>query len=375
VSQVRIASVAVLSVAILGFSGCVDPSTLDGLVVALPPSTPDNLNITPIIVVAPRAANVEYRYEWSTDNPDFSSVMDTGQMFGAIVGGWATRPGDTWTVRVVPYVGSFNSPIAEGPAFESTTQVTDAGRDSDNDGDGVTENQGDCDDTDVSVFPGVDQDGDGFPGCAFQFAGAQPVDCDDGDSQINPGRTFDGDSTRPMQDDDCDGLIDEDAVTDADFVITEVMAESDTLGGEWLEVNHLVDAPRQLLGWELGSPSGVTARLGAVLLDGAGLFVLCADPAVAQDLGVSCDNTAGFSADIFGAEGLRLAVPQTASGTVVVQEIVLDGLPGQAGASAQLSAGSTATPEAPAFHELWCVATSPFGSELGTPGTGNVECD
>ncbi|MCB9777191.1 MAG: putative metal-binding motif-containing protein [Alphaproteobacteria bacterium] len=91
--------------------------------------------------------------------------------------------------------------------------------DIDNDGDGFSENQGDCDDTDEDIYPGAtetadgvdedcdgiidndtpayDDDGDGFS--------ENEGDCDDADATVYPGgtETYDGD------DEDCDGLIDE----------------------------------------------------------------------------------------------------------------------------------------------------------------------
>jgi hypothetical protein len=96
--------------------------------------------------------------------------------------------------------------------------------DSDDDGDGLTENQGDCDDTDPQVFPGApiicdgkdnncdgykdfltdeDKDGDGVPWCAG--------DCDDNDPNRSPlidERPFGDPSCSDGIDNDCDGYVD-----------------------------------------------------------------------------------------------------------------------------------------------------------------------
>ena len=90
--------------------------------------------------------------------------------------------------------------------------------DIDDDGDGFTENQGDCDDSDPSVNPiaeevenGIDDncngetdegdfDGDGF-------TGAQG-DCDDNDPNVHPN----AEELPNNADDDCDGTVDEGTV-------------------------------------------------------------------------------------------------------------------------------------------------------------------
>ncbi len=95
----------------------------------------------------------------------------------------------------------------------------------DDDGDGYTEDQGDCDDGDATVHPnaaeicgdGVDRDcsGDADDGSQdfdsdgfIDAACTGGVDCDDGDAAINPDALDDCDG----MDDDCDGDVDEDTI-------------------------------------------------------------------------------------------------------------------------------------------------------------------
>ena len=100
----------------------------------------------------------------------------------------------------------------------------------DDDGDGVTELAGDCDDGDPTVSPlvpdlltdGVDDDCDGVDGLDVDSDGAPDVDgggtdCDDNDPAIGP--------TRPElcngRDDDCDGTIDGLSALDGDLVFAD----------------------------------------------------------------------------------------------------------------------------------------------------------
>ena len=111
--------------------------------------------------------------------------------------------GDYWMV------GNFNG------VFNSPTE--------DDDNDGFTEEQGDCDDSDADIFPGqnwyIDADGDGYAStsivaCARPVNGRLPselsgniiqIDCDDTNANISPGRYEIG---HDGLDNNCDGEID-----------------------------------------------------------------------------------------------------------------------------------------------------------------------
>ncbi len=120
--------------------------------------------------------------------------------------------------------GTVVKPDATGDVADTDTAAADTGpndRHTDDDGDGMTEADGDCDDTDDTVYAGAeevwydgidqacdggdddDQDGDGYP---------QNDDCDDADATIRPDATEVEDGI----DNNCDGATDEgtDAVDD-----------------------------------------------------------------------------------------------------------------------------------------------------------------
>jgi hypothetical protein len=92
----------------------------------------------------------------------------------------------------------------------------------DDDGDGYTENQGDCNDDNAGIYPGaveicndkIDQDCDGEDLTCPDMDDdgyTSDVDCNDNDPLINPSPKLDGCDGVNYDglDNDCDGLIDE----------------------------------------------------------------------------------------------------------------------------------------------------------------------
>ncbi len=92
----------------------------------------------------------------------------------------------------------------------------------DDDGDGYSENEGDCNDLDPTMSPdgtevtnGIDDDCDGLIDEAGPFSdddsdgfSEADGDCDDADAAVNPSAT----EAENGIDDDCDGLVDEDFI-------------------------------------------------------------------------------------------------------------------------------------------------------------------
>jgi len=156
------------------------------------------------------------------------------------------EPTDAATHYAEVFVYSDAEPSLLSILLSGTAQVDLA--DVDNDGDGVTENEGDCDDADDTRYPGApelcnaldddcdgdvpadettDGDGDGAVGCAdcddtdpalnlhdddFDGWSTCTGDCDDTTSTVRPGAT----EACNGVDDDCDGVVDPSEFTDAD---------------------------------------------------------------------------------------------------------------------------------------------------------------
>lgn len=123
----------------------------------------------------------------------------------------------------------------------------------DNDGDGVSGCDGDCDDTDASVLPGVDNDGDGLDACGG--------DCDDGDASIFSGAP----EVCNQVDDDCDGTPDNGL--GASLVIR---------GADWAQANQ-VEMLLSANGYCTAPVMSVNSLSPATGLGGYQLIVVTAD--------------------------------------------------------------------------------------------------
>ncbi len=149
----------------------------------------------------------------------------------------------------LPAIGLGAPEVADGLDNDCDGRVDELCANTDDDGDGYSEDDGDCDDTDARISPGVvetcdgvdqdcdgvvdppdsvdatvcyaDIDGDGVGGsavtaCVCGSAESEAGgDCDDTDAAVLPG----AEETCDARDQDCDGLVDEDAVDPATWYV------------------------------------------------------------------------------------------------------------------------------------------------------------
>ncbi|MDP7114049.1 MAG: putative metal-binding motif-containing protein, partial [Myxococcota bacterium] len=149
-----------------------------------------------------------------TTNPvdsEFAADMDTGP----------------WGLEFDPLTGDLFIATWNGDPEDTIIHITGDGFCTDADGDGWTDCEGDCDEGDAQINPGmtedcnfIDDDCDGEVDEGFDADGDGVFvcdgDCDDGDPAQYPGAAEDCN----FVDDDCDGEVDEDFDLDADGVTT-----------------------------------------------------------------------------------------------------------------------------------------------------------
>ena len=283
---------------------------------------------------------------------------------------------------------------------ETDTQDTDTEIDPldvDDDGDGYTENEGDCNDADAALNP-ADADSDGVSSC--------DGDCNDADATVMPGAP---DDENDGLDQNCDGTPDDgyvpnngaatvDMLLPGDLVITEVMQNpclydlnanggsggcvlDDTLG-EWFEIynntNMEIDLDGLMVTDEPGNNQDSFTVIGQVLVPAGGyvVFGLSADSSVNGGITVHYEYTDMTLGN--GADELMLH-----NSTDILDSIAWDNgttFPDPVGASMNLDPGSLNSTDNDNGAN-WCEAITAIGvtigtmeSDLGTPGAPNDVC-
>ncbi|MCB9692600.1 MAG: lamin tail domain-containing protein [Alphaproteobacteria bacterium] len=244
---------------------------------------------------------------------------------------------------------------------------------------------GDCDDTNPSVYPGADDsnaadgidancDGqDGYGGDDADGDGSSvPDDCDDTNPAVHPGAP----EVRDSFDNDCDGKCDEGLILAGDLVITEIMVTpraSAPTKGEWLEIFNPTGVDIALCdGWTL-SDDGLDSLVlpGDVVVPAGGYIVAGTNASITQNGGVLLD---------FAYDRAFLAISAPDELYLDFDGLRIDGVtwlaePGDGAAwqldGAMLDAVSNDTPA------NWCDAATPWpgsAGDDGSPGVPNPVC-
>jgi formylglycine-generating enzyme required for sulfatase activity len=252
----------------------------------------------------------------------------------------------------------------------------------DDDGDGASTCDGDCNDGAADLFPGatevpydgVDQDCDGsdltdVDGDGFVGAFVGGLDCNDDDDTVHPG-TVDG---YDMADSDCDGLVDEDDVSEGDVILNEAMVNPEFSidpDGEWFELHNVSGRDINLLGWIFSDDGSDAFEVEEDLIIEAGGYMVFgpnADEATNGGVVVDYIYTWGDMALSNGDDEFVITMGMT--------EIY--GIAWVGGDWPYTSGYAMGWGGAGAWvlGESWCAQSSMLdGGDFGTPGAANDSC-
>lgn len=268
----------------------------------------------------------------------------------------------------------------------------------DSDGDGYSTEQGDCDDTDPTRFPGqteipynnVDEDCDGvdirdLDGDGFEAVDVGGRDCNDTAPRMYPGA--------PEQDngldDDCDGLFDETFVQIGDLIFTELLYDPDAVAdrqGEFIELHNLSLRAIDLRGWTLSNSAGqihrITVGADPLLIAPEARFLLALSADMSLNGGLNPDYVYANVTLANASDYLSLAVDGLEIDGVGYGAAL--GFEDPVGASLQLTPTCLEpAQEAATLNDsstCWCASRTPWLSnggvdrDLGSPGEANAAC-
>jgi len=183
-------------------------------------------------------------------------------------------------------------------------------------------------------------------------------DCDDTTSTIGPDQA----ETRDLEDNDCDGLIDEGFFAEGDVLITEVMAEPLAVSdGTWVEVHNVSDASIDFAGWSFETELDSHSILSSIVVPPDGRFTIGTNADADSNGGVTIDEEWTDLQIDPANDNLQLLIDGQ-----MIDSVLLD---------------SSVTPQsgvALGFDEdqdQWCnQVTSLAGGDRGTPGQPNDTC-
>ena len=241
-------------------------------------------------------------------------------------------------------------PSAEDTGEEDDTAEEDSGDlEVDSDGDGFTEESGDCDDDDSSINPDAAE----IPGDGID------QDCDGEDEELDPTELH----------------IDD--VAAGELVITEIMNDPDAVPqeqGEWFEIYNAGSYMIDLLDLQVRDDGqDVFTVTESLIINPGGYVVFGANGSVSQNGGAHVDFEYDYNSFILG-NGSDEIVLLNSSGEIDRVDYNDSLFPAEDGISMSLDKNffdAAANDDG----QNWCTAQNAFGDgDLGTPAGPNLSC-